>query len=159
MRVISALVGTLLAAVLGGIFFCIAYAGLHWFEFRSTELFDALNADLVGRLKLLWNEISQRGTIRRIGIAAAIALLAMIALMTALFFALKKRHTTDARFLNLLEAKALEHHALNTSAIKDRALSSLGSRKPLTGIAAIVTMGAAPDVLKALLARHRPDRM
>ncbi len=107
MRAISALVGTLLAAVLGGILFCIAYAGMHWFEFRSTDLFDALNADLLGGLKLLWNEISQHGTTRRIGIAAAIALLAMIALLTALFFALKKRQTTDARFLNLLEAKEL----------------------------------------------------
>ena len=107
MRVISAFVGTLLAAVLGGIFFCVAYAGMHWFEFRSTELFDALNADLVGGSKLLWAEISLQGTKKRIGIASAFALLAMIALLSALFFALKKRQTTDARFLNHLEARQL----------------------------------------------------
>ena len=107
MRVISALVGTLLAAVLGGILFCIAYAGMHWFEFRSTELFDALNADLTGGVKLLWNEISLHGTKKRVVIAAAIALLAMVTLLAALFLALKKRHTTDARFLNHLEAKQL----------------------------------------------------
>lgn len=107
MRLLSALVGTLLAAVLGVMLFCIAYAGLYWFEFRSTQLFDALNSNMIGGLKLLWTEISQHGTTRRIGIAAAIALLAMIALLIALFFALKKRLTTDARFLNLLEAKEL----------------------------------------------------
>jgi type IV secretion system protein VirD4 len=107
MRLLSALVGTLLAAVLAVILFCIAYAGLHWFEFRSTKLFDALNADLAFGLKLLWNEVSQHGTARRIGISAAIAFGAMIALMTTLFLALKKRHTTDARFLSLLESKAL----------------------------------------------------
>jgi type IV secretion system protein VirD4 len=107
MRWISALFGTLLAAVLAVILFCIAYAGMHWFEFRSTQLFDALNSNLIGGLKLLWTEISQHGTTRRVGIATAIAFGAMIALMTMLFLALKKRQTTDARFLNLLEAKEL----------------------------------------------------
>jgi type IV secretion system protein VirD4 len=107
MRWISALFGTLLAAVLAVILFCIAYAGMHWFEFRSTQLFDALNSNLIGGLKLLWTEISQHGTSRRVGIATAIAFGAMIALMTMLFVALKKRQTTDARFLNLLEAKEL----------------------------------------------------
>ena len=38
MRLLSALVGTLLAAVFAGILFCIAYAGMHWFEFRSTVI-------------------------------------------------------------------------------------------------------------------------
>jgi hypothetical protein len=71
MRWFTALVGTLLAAVLAVILFCIAYAGLNWLEFRSTELFDALNADLIGGLKLLWTEISQHGTSRRVGIATA----------------------------------------------------------------------------------------
>jgi type IV secretion system protein VirD4 len=107
MRSFSALVGTLLAAVMAVVLFCIAYAGLHWFEFRSTILFDALNADLIGGLKLLWTEVSQHRDTKSIGIAVAIAIGAMIALMTMLFFALKKRRTTDARFLNLLEAKEL----------------------------------------------------
>ena len=108
MRVISALIATMLAAVLGGILFCIAYAGMHWFEFRSTQVLDALNADLIGGLKLLWNEISRHGTTRRIGITASIATRAMIVLTASLFLALKKRHTTDARFLKLLEDKALD---------------------------------------------------
>ncbi len=107
MRWFTALVGTLLAAVLAAILFCIAYAGMHWFEFRSTVLFDSLNSNFIGGLKLLWTEISLHGTTKRVGIAAAIALLAMGTLLTAFFFALKKRHTTDARFLNLLEAKEL----------------------------------------------------
>ena len=52
-----------------------------------------------------------------------------------------------------------ERHGLPAATEQHCALSAFRGRKPLTGIAAIVAMGAAPDMLQSLLARHRPDRM
>ena len=107
MRWLSAAFMLLLAVILAAILFCIAYAGVHWFELRSTQLFDALNSDLIGGLKLLFADVMQQEIMRRIWLAAAIAAAGTLTICIGAYFALRKPKTSDAKFLSLIDAKEL----------------------------------------------------
>jgi type IV secretion system protein VirD4 len=107
MRWLSALVVLLFAVILAAILFCVAYAGLHWFELRSTQLFDVLNSDLSNGLKLLIADVMQQKTMRRIWFSTAISAVASLVICSAIFFALRRPKTSDAKFLSLIDAKDL----------------------------------------------------
>jgi type IV secretion system protein VirD4 len=107
MRWLSALFVLLFAVTLGAILFCVAYAALHWFELRSTQLLYALNSDLSSGLKLLIADVMQQKTMRRIWLATAISAAGTLVICSAIFFALRKPKTSDAKFLSLAEANDL----------------------------------------------------
>lgn len=107
MRWLTALFVMLFAVSLAAIFFCVAYAGLHWFELRSTQLFNALNNDLFRGLKLVFADVIEQKSMRRIWLATVISAVATLVICSAIFFALRKPKTSDAKFLSLIDAKDL----------------------------------------------------
>jgi type IV secretory pathway TraG/TraD family ATPase VirD4 len=107
MRWLSAASMLLLTVILSAILFCIAYAALHWLELRSTHLFDALNSDISQGLRLLIADVMQQKSMRRIWLATAISSAATLVICSAIFFALRRPKTSDAKFLSLIDAKDL----------------------------------------------------